>query len=84
MGRITESIKVLKNIRKNYEVGSEEYNALTTSIKSLTEWGNLNHEIESMELWGFEDVPDRFQILKALKEKMHTVVHKKLREVGIR
>ena len=84
MGKVTDTIKVLKNIRNNYKVGSDEFNALTTSIKSMTEWGNLNADIEELGLWGFEDVDARFQILKALKEKMHTVVRKKLKEIGIR
>ena len=84
MGKTTETIKVLKGIRSKYEVGSAEFEALTTSIKSMTEWGSLNAEIDNLGIWGFEDVPARFQILKAFKDKMHTVVHKKLREVGIR
>ena len=84
MSKTTDVIKTLKEVRSKYELNSKEYKALTTSIKSIAVWYNLNTEIDNLGLWGFEDVPERFQILKALKEKMHTVIHKKLREVGIR
>lgn len=84
MGKTTDTIKVLKEVRNKYETGSVEYIVLTTAIRSITEWGELNNEIDNLGLWGFEDVPARFQILKALKDKMHTVVHKKLKDVGLR
>ena len=84
MGKVTDVVKTLKEIRSNYEVESDEYKALTVSIKSVTEWGNLNAEVEDLGLWGFEDVDARFQILKAFKNKVHTLVHRKLKDIGVR
>lgn len=84
MGKTTDTIKALKSIRGKYEFGSEEYTALTTAIKSITGWTDLNTDVDNMELWGFEDVPERFQLLTAIKNKVHTLVRNKLKEMGVR
>lgn len=84
MGKTTDMIKILKEVRNQYGSESVEYAALTTAIKSVTKWGELNSEVDDLGLWGFEDVPARFQILKAFKDKMHTVIHKKLKDIGLR
>ncbi len=84
MGKVTDTIKHLKAVRNNYAPGSEEHTALTTAIRSVIEWGNLNAEIDNIGLWGFEDVDQRFQLLNAIKAKMHTLIHKKLKEMGVR
>lgn len=84
MGKSTQVIHVLKSVQKQYEFDSDEYQALNVAIKSITKWGDLNAEINNCTIWGFEDVPQRFQVASAIKAKVLALIHKALKEMGLR